>query len=78
MRYRSVVPLNSAPDIEKPIPRVRLHKLSHEARLLADTLGIWDGDTIAEVKKRIEQLMKTLNENQRRALLANIGRLFEP
>lgn len=73
MKYRSMVPLNSARDVERPEQRVRLHRLSADARTLANRLGIWDGDTISQVRARVEQHMKLMNAEQRRNLLAAIA-----
>jgi hypothetical protein len=77
MKYRSVVPLNSAPSASDEVPRVRLHRLSEGARDLCIQLGIYDGSTIPEVKELIEFHMKHLNENQRRKLLEQMGDLLK-
>lgn len=73
MKYRSQVPLLSARDVERPEARIRLHKLSADARALADRLGVWDGDTIQQVRYKLEQACQLMNAEQRRNLLAAIA-----
>lgn len=70
-----MVPLNSARDVKRPEPRVRLHELSPEVQKLAERIGIWDGDTITQVRMRIEDHLTLMNAEQRRVLLQQIAEL---
>lgn len=76
MRYRSVVPLRSAPDVDE-IPRVRLYKLTPEVASLCNAIGIYDGDSLNIARVRIEAHMKRLNDDQRRKFLLEIGVLIK-
>lgn len=75
MKYRSQVPLLSARDVERPEPRIRLYRLSDEARAVCAQLGLQDGDTLADVRAAAERTFYRLNADQRRVLLERIAEL---
>lgn len=69
MKYRSVVPLNSAPDVV----RLRQYAMTREAMDFFLDMGIMPDDTMAFVALQIENRMKLMNEDQRRATLAKLN-----
>ena len=76
-KYRSVVPLASAPDVERPSIRLRYERLDNTTRRLIDDLGIWPDASIAEARRCIEARLQTLNVQQRSQLLQRIRKLIE-
>ena len=76
-KYRSVVPLASAPDVERPSIRLRYERLDNTTRRLIDDLGIWPDASIAEARRCIETRLQTLNVQQRSQLLQRIRKLIE-
>lgn len=74
MKYRSVVPLNSAPDAGV---RINRFQMSPEAAALLDELKIPDGLSIAELAAEFEHKMRLMNPEQCRRLLQLMAELKE-
>ena len=73
MKFRSVVPLNSAPDAGR---RINFYGLSRDAERLLDMLGILHHATIAEAMAIVENKMKLMNVAQRQETLKRMGALL--
>lgn len=73
MKYRSMRPLNSAPDAGV---RVRYHRLSDDARKLLDELRVPHDATVQELRYALELKLQLLNVDQRKRLLERIGKIF--